>query len=57
MINADELLKLVEAIYVARSIRDFKRESLLFRYLVRIFRSPETLIQVTRRKTPKLKYD
>jgi hypothetical protein len=57
MINADELLKLVEAIYVARTIRDFKRESLLYRYLVRIFRSPETLIKVTRRKKPKLKND
>jgi hypothetical protein len=57
MIDVDYLLELSEAVQTARTIQDFKRESLLFRYLIRIFRSPEDLLKLTRRKTEKEKRD
>jgi hypothetical protein len=50
MNNVDDLQQLCEAIFVARSVGDLLREETMFRVLIRIYRSPEMLIKLTRRK-------
>jgi len=50
MLNVDDLLILCEAVYISRYTKDFKREETLFRILVRVFRSPEMILKLTKRK-------
>lgn len=48
--NVDELLELSEAIFLARTVGDLAREETMYRNLIRIHRSPEMLIKLTRRR-------
>ena len=47
MPNPDDLFELCEGIYIYRNQRKLKDENLLYDLLIRIYRSPETLIQIT----------
>ena len=51
--NADDLFDLCEGIFIARTTGDLESEETMYRNLVRIYRSPELLIQLTRRKVLK----
>jgi hypothetical protein len=50
MLNVDDILVVFEGVYISRMLKDFKQEETLFRILVRIFRSPETILKMTRRR-------
>jgi hypothetical protein len=43
----DQLIELCGSIYMARKENDLKREKKLYDLLIRIYRSPELLIQLT----------
>eukprot|EP01083_Nonionella_stella_P242893 846875_1 len=50
MNNVDSLLQICEGIYLSRAKDDFLREEALYRKLIRIFRDPQLLLRLTRRK-------
>lgn len=54
--DVTDLALLCEAVFVARKTREFELEEALYRGLIRLYRSPESLIRVTRRRE-KLKLD
>ncbi|CEO98808.1 hypothetical protein PBRA_006923 [Plasmodiophora brassicae] len=54
--DVTDLMLLCEGIFVARKQREFELEEALYRSLIRLFRSPDSLIQCTRRRE-KLKVD
>jgi hypothetical protein len=54
--DVTDLSLLCEAVFVARKTREFELEEALYRGLIRLYRSPESLIRVTRRRE-KLKLD
>jgi hypothetical protein len=41
------LFELCEGVYIYRSLRNLEKENSLYDLLIRIYRSPETLIKVT----------
>lgn len=47
MPNPDNLFELCEGIYIYRNSRRLKKENSLYDLLIRIYRSPETLIRIT----------
>ena len=47
---ADDLMSLCDGIFIARRTGDLLKEEDLYRKLIRIYRSPSTLIALTRRK-------
>lgn len=51
MLNVDDLLTLCEGVYIARYMKEYKREETLYRILVRVFRSPEMMLKLTVRKS------
>lgn len=48
--NADRLIALVEAIYIARWKRELRMEEILYRRLIKIMRTPDLLIELTKRQ-------
>jgi hypothetical protein len=53
MPNPNDLFELCEGIYIYRNQRKLREENYLYDLLIRIYRSPETLIKIT---GTKLKY-
>ena len=43
----DDILELADSIYMSRQEGDVKREHALYEILIRIYRSPEILVQLT----------
>ena len=50
MLNVDDILQMCQGIAFAREMKEFYREEKLYRNLIRIMRSPETLLKLTRRR-------
>ena len=48
--NVDDLVQYCEAVYIARYTGQYALEEELFRKLVKIFRTPDLLVKLTRRK-------
>ncbi len=48
MPDCNQLIEFCDCIYMARKEQDLHREMQLFNLLIRIYRSPELLIQLTR---------
>ena len=48
--DVTELLILCEGIFIARITKEFEREEILYRRLIRIYRSPELLIKLSKRR-------
>lgn len=44
------VLDLCEAIFIARSVREFEMEETLYRKLIRLFRDPGLLLRLLRRR-------
>jgi hypothetical protein len=55
MPEPNDLFELCEGIYIYRNQRNLEKENILYDLLIRIFRSPETLINITGFKTKYLK--
>jgi len=49
MPNVDDMLKMCEDIFIARYHKDLKLEEELYRELIELFRSPERLIEKTKK--------
>ena len=48
--NVDELLRLCAGIFIARTMGSLYIEEKMYRHLIRIYRSPETIIGLTKRR-------
>jgi hypothetical protein len=48
--NANKLVQIVEGIYIARQKRQLVKESLLYRRLIKIYRTPALLLMLTTRE-------
>jgi hypothetical protein len=55
MPEPNDIFELCEGIYIYRNQRNLEKENLLYDLLIRIFRSPETLLNITGFKTKYLK--
>jgi hypothetical protein len=57
VLDVTEAMNLCEAIYVARSLKDFEREELLFRKLIRLLRDPQLMLELLKRPKKTSKQD
>jgi piezo-type mechanosensitive ion channel component 1/2 len=50
VLDVNEAMNLCEGIYVARALKDFEREELLFWKLIRLLKDPQLMLKLMKRR-------